>query len=90
MDAVIKTFRDELETWESVNDVKFLLCNILKEQFLLLMANYGKYEQLNCGVDPRDNMVLDIIFRKIRSVVETTPEPDDYEELISGMRKAIG
>ncbi|MBQ5711462.1 MAG: hypothetical protein IIV61_02500 [Oscillospiraceae bacterium] len=90
VDAVIKTFRDELETWESVNDVKFLLCNILKEQFLLLMANYGKYEQLNCGVDPRDNMVLDIIFRKIRSVVETTPEPDDYEELISGMRKAIG
>lgn len=89
VDAVIKTFHDELSTWESENDVRFLLCNILVEQFFLLMQNYGKCDKLSCRVKPRENTVLDIIFRKVRKVLETTPEPDDYEDLIEKMRGLI-
>ena len=89
VDAVIKTFRDELSTWESGNDVKFLLCKELKEQYFLLMENYAKYEKLHCNIKASENAVLDIIFRKVRKVIETTPEPDDYEGLIQSMRECL-
>jgi hypothetical protein len=89
VDAIIKTLRDELCTWENANDVKFLLCKLLEQQFTLLMDNYEKYPQLRCNTNACDNAILDIIFRKIRKVVETTPEPDDYENLIAGMRERL-
>ena len=89
IDAVIKTFRDELSTWESGNDVKFMLCDILKQQYFLLMENYAKYEKLNCGIKAKEHPVLDLIFRKTRKVIETTPEPDDYEGLIRDMRARL-
>ena len=85
VDAVIKTFSDELRLWENDVDVKFLLSNILTEQYHLLMDNYEKYEQLRCNIKAEDNAVLDIIFRKVRTVIGTTPEPDNYEELIAAM-----
>ena len=89
VDAVIQTFWDELATFESEKDIRFLLCNILTEQYFLLMENYKNYASLNDGVAPIDNPVLDIIFRKVRGVVESTPEPDDYEEQISQMRALL-
>ena len=89
VDAIIKTLRDEVSTWENENDVKFLLCKVLEEQYNLLMDNYEKYPQLRCNTQACDNVILDIVFRKIRKVVETTPEPDDYENLIAGMRNRL-
>lgn len=89
VDAVIKTFSDELHLWETEADIKFLLCNILQEQYALLMDNYEKFESLQCNVKACDNAVLDIIFRKVRKVIETTPEPDDYEEVISAMKARL-
>ena len=89
VDAVIQTFWDELATFESEKDIRFLLCNILMDQYFLLMDNYDQYEKLNDHVKPCDNPVLDIIFRKVRSVVESTPEPDDYEEHVSRMRARL-
>ena len=90
VEAVIKTFNDEISTWESGNDVKFLLSNVLADQFFLLMDNYDKYEILRGNdVKAADNTVLDIIFRKIRKVVETTPEPEDYEDTIKKMRERL-
>ena len=89
VDAVIKTFQDEISTWESGDDVKFMLSNILSEQFFLLMDNYDKYESLNCHTKASENAVLDIIYRKIRKVVETTPEPEDYEDTIAKMRERL-
>ena len=74
---------------ENEKDIRFLLCNILKDQFFLLMDNYEKFDKLNDGIAPRDNPVLDIIFRKVRSVVESTPEPDDYEDLVNEMRARL-
>ena len=61
----------------------------LKQQYFLLMDNYNKYEKLNTGLKARDHAVLDVIFRKVRKVIETTPEPDDYEGLIREMRSRI-
>lgn len=89
VDAVIKTYDDELRLWENEVDVKFMLSDILTEQFHLLMDNYAKYEQLRCNVQAEDNAVLDIIFRKVRTVIGTTPEPDNYEELIAAMRQRL-
>ena len=89
VDAIIQTLQDELSTWENVNDVKFLLCKLLEEQFNLLMDNFEQYPRLRNNTTAGDNAILDIIFRKIRKVVETTPEPDDYENLIEGMRARL-
>ena len=89
VEAVIKTYQDELSTWESGNDVKFMLCDILKEQFFLLMDNFEKCEKLNGGVAAKDHPVLDLIYRKIRKVFESAPEPDDAEETIREMRARI-
>lgn len=89
VDAIIKTLRDELSTWENGNDVKFLLCKLLEQQYKLLLDNYEKYPQLRCNTHACDNAILDIVFRKIRKVIETTPEPDDYENLIAGMRQRL-
>lgn len=89
VDAVIQTLYDELTSWENANDVKFLLCKLLEEQFNLLMDNYEMYPQLRCNISARDNAILDIIFRKIRKVFETTPEPDDYENVLDSMRQRL-
>ena len=88
VDAVVKTFRDELSLCESAVDVKFMHCAILAEQFALLMDNYEKYENLRCNINACDNVVLDIIFRKVRSVFDSA-EPDNFEETIAQMRSRL-
>ena len=89
VNAVIKTLRDELTLWENETDVRFLLCSLLQEQFLLLMDNYHKYEKLQNNLKASDNPVIDIIFRKIKDAMSTTPEPDDYEEVLNELKSAI-
>jgi hypothetical protein len=89
VDAVIKTFQDELSMWEGRNDAKFILCNVLRDQFTLFIANFKKYEILNQGRKAADDPVVDIIFRKVKKAIETTPEPDDYEQTLEGLRALI-
>lgn len=89
VDAVIKTFEDELTMWEDKDDVKFELCRILQEQYDLLMDNYDKYEKLNNNLSKKDNPVIEIIYRKIKQVIESTPEPTDYLQMIDNMKKSI-
>ncbi len=89
VDAVIKTFEDELLVWEDKDDVKFILCNILNEQYNILMENYEKYPSLRNGLAAKDNIVLEIILRKITRVIETTPEPSDYISMIEKMKQKI-
>ena len=74
---------------EAMADIKFLLSSILTEQYFLLMDNYAKYDQLRCNIKAEDNAVLDIIFRKVRTVIGTSPEPDNYEELVAAMRARL-
>ena len=89
VDAVIKTFEDELMAWEDKDDVKFMLCKILQEQYDLMMDNYEKYESLNAGLSSANNPVIDMIMRKITAVVESTPEPSDYISMIEKMKQKI-
>ena len=89
VDAIIKTLEDELLAYEEKDDVKFKLCTILKEQFDILAANYDKHEELNGGVSFKDNPIQEIITRKITHVVESTPEPNDYMEMLEQMRKQV-
>lgn len=89
VEAVIHTFQAELKQWENNNDARFILCNILKEQFMLLMDNYDRYETLSNKCPASENLLLDIIYRKIKASFSTAPEPDDYEETLTQMRNRI-
>ncbi len=87
--AVIAVLQEEMNRWENENDAKFRLCDELQDQFTLLMANYSKYAELNNGVPASENAVIDTIYRKVRTVINTTPEPADYQTIIDKMKKAI-
>ena len=89
VDAIIKTFEDELTQWEPKEDVKFLLCDILQEQYDIMMDNYKRYPSLRNGLEAKDNPVVDAIVRKIRRVVESTPEPADYVSMIEKMKEKL-
>lgn len=85
--AVIEVLKEELNLWEKATDVKFVLCDILREQFELFMENYKKYAGLNKGVKASENVVVNIIYRSIKNVVSTTPEPNDYESLLEELKE---
>ena len=53
------------------------------------MENYHKYEQLRNNTEAPENLVVNLIFRKIKHVIAETPEPDDFEETISDLRALI-
>lgn len=89
IDAVIKTFRDELGMWEHPDDAKFILCQILQEQFDLLIDNYRKYSGLRSNLKLKDNAVIATVFRKIKEVMCAAPEPDDYEGIIQAMEDKL-
>mgnify|MGYP004521974279 CR=1 FL=1 len=89
VDAVIKTFKDELGRWEHPDDAKFILCQILQEQFELLIDNYRSYEKLRANTKLKDNAVIGTILRKIKEVMCAAPEPDDFEGIIQSMEEKL-
>ena len=89
VEAVIKTFKDELAQWENADDARFILCDLLKKQFMLLVDNFEKYEGLSHNTKLADNPVIDIIYRKVKNSFSTAPEPDDYEQVLDEMRSRL-
>ncbi len=90
VDAVINVFREEYQTWEKEEDVKFVLCDRLINEFDLLQRNYDKYvdhPNINLPENKDDNEVLDVIRRKIQEEVRSAPEPEDYETLLDHIAK---
>ena len=87
VEAVIDVFREEYSKWEKAEDVKFVLCNRLVDELTLLKRNYAFYEQYVRAPQAHENMVLDIIQRKIRDVILSAPEPEDYEALLDKVAK---
>lgn len=90
VDAVIGVFREEYETWEKEEDVKFVLCARLINEFELLNKNYDYYvnhPDIKVPENMEDNEVIDVIRRKIQDEVRSAPEPDDYEELLDQIAK---
>ena len=86
IDAVIDVFREELSIWEKSDDAKFILCDILKNQYDLLIENYVKYPSLHMDIDVKESNVIALIFGKIREVMSGTPEPDDFENIVTQMK----
>lgn len=89
VEAVVKTLSDELYMWERPDDAKFILCDVLKEQFVLLMENYRKTPQFERSRNAEDNLVISIVYRKIRETIEETPEPDDFEATLEMLQKLM-
>lgn len=89
IDAVVQTYADELQKFENKTDAKFRLCEILKDEFALLMKNYDEHPVLRGGKDAGDNAVIEAIFRKIKNVISVTPEPDDYAIMLDEMKHMI-
>ena len=81
VDAVIDVLHTELTTWERGDDVPYRMCNLLRDQFNLLMDNYEKYEELRCNTPANENVVLDVIYRKIKKVYEEIDSEKDVEAL---------
>ena len=87
VDAVIDVFREEYTKWEKEEDVKFVLCNRLTDELTLLKRNYEHYEEYLRAPSASENIVIDIIQRKIRDVILSAPEPEDYEALLDKVAK---
>ena len=86
VDAVITILRTELVNWEIGDDVPYRVCNLLREQFNLLMDNYDTFEELRCNTKASENPVLDIIYRKIKKVHEEIDCEQDVEPLKARMK----
>ena len=89
VDAVIKTFNDEIHAWEKGDDARFFFCDELYRQFMLMMDNYNKFDNLKVNTDACDNPVLDIIYRKIKNALSCDPEPDGLENMLEQMKDKI-
>ena len=87
VDAVIDVFREEYTKWEKEEDVKFVLCTRLTDELNLLKRNYHLYMEYLRAPVAHENPVIDIIQRKIRDVILSTPEPEDYEVLLDKVAK---
>lgn len=87
VDAVIDVFREEYAKWEKAEDVKFVLCTRLTDELNLLKRNYHFYMEYLRAPQARENLVIDIIQRKIRDVILSAPEPEDYEALLDKVAK---
>lgn len=87
VDAVIDVFREEYSKWEKEEDVKFVLCTRLTDELTLLKRNYQFYIDYMRAPSASDNVVIDIIQRKIRDVILSAPEPEDYEALLDKVAK---
>ncbi len=87
VEAVIDVFREEYTKWEKAEDVKFVLCTRLTDELNLLKRNYQYYVDYLRAPAANENPVIDIIQRKIRDVIMTAPEPDDYQALLDKVAK---
>ena len=89
VDAVVKTLADEVNKWERGNDAKFILCDVLKEQFFQMVENYKRYASLQNNTAIADNAVVNMVYRKLKKILSESPEPDDFEDVLFQMKEAI-
>ena len=88
VDSIIGVFVEELSLWENETDRPFRLCEILKEQFTMLVDSFKNYESLRNNTTLHNNLVIDVVYRKIKSILERE-EPVGYDEYIDEMKKLL-
>lgn len=89
VDATIRVLESEINKYESAKNSRFILCDVLKKQFDKLTENYDKDPILNKGIKASDNKLLEIIDHRVRVVLETSPQPENYEEMIADMARRL-
>lgn len=87
VEAVVDVFNEEYSRWEKPEDVKFVLCTRLTDELNLLKRNYTHYVKYLNAPPANENIVIDIIQRKIRDVILSAPEPEDYVALLDKVAK---
>ena len=88
VDSIIGVFVEELSLWENETDRPFRLCEILKEQFTMLVDSFKNCESLRNNTTLHNNLVIDVVYRKIKSILERE-EPVGYDEYIDEMKKLL-
>ena len=63
------------------------MCTRLVDELTLLKRNYQFYIDYLRAPVATENPVIDIIQRKIRDVILSAPEPEDYEALLDKVAK---
>lgn len=89
IDAVIKTFYDEIGLLEMESDVKMVMAKVLFEDFGLLIENYKSYNTLNEETSIKDNVVLDVIFRKVKRFITEEAQPSNADDIVIKMKALI-
>ena len=64
-----------------------MLCTRLTDELNLLKRNYKFYVDNLRAPAPNENIVIDIIQRKIKDVILSAPEPEDYQVLLDQVAK---
>jgi hypothetical protein len=64
-----------------------VLCTRLTDELTLLKRNYHFYQTALRAPKADENPVIDIIQRKIRDVILSAPEPEDYQALLDKVAK---
>lgn len=88
VDAVIQVFRDELNKYEKPDDVELMLCSILQKQFTKMLKIHAQLVNEPKG-RAKDNILVDLIFRKIKDVMEQCYVLANCDALVGQMRAAM-
>ena len=87
MQALTDAAETEQRAMTEEEDVKFVLCTRLTDELTLLKRNYQFYVDHLRAPAASENLVIDIIQRKVRDVILSAPEPEDYEALLDKVAK---
>lgn len=88
IDSIMKLLKEEITRWVSKIDAKYFYCDQLESQFKLFAENAKKFDTLLKGRTLKNDLVVDLIFKKIRRTFKNL-EPVNYDERIDEMEALL-
>ncbi|MBQ7646401.1 MAG: hypothetical protein IJS94_03940, partial [Clostridia bacterium] len=90
VEAVVELLRSEITATETEDSIKYVLSDILKEQFDLFVKNCSEITDFNLsGTVLADNEIVDCIYRIVKKEI-TEAGADNYSDVIKDMEAKIG
>ena len=91
IDSIIDMIRVEIFTWEKEDDAIVILRDQLMKQFELFIINYNNYyvKEVEENIKPKDDLLVEVMYRKIRSVISDEPEADNLDEMLEKLKALI-
>ncbi len=83
--AIIDIFKKEISQFVNKNDKEPMLWQVVKQQFDLMIANYGKTKKVNGNMKLKNNPVIDSIYRAIKNIGGKYPD----QKVIEYVKKTI-